>query len=69
MSNQFLNSLSQYNSYFCDSLRRRVRVVEGARLESVYTPKGYREFESRRLRQISISQFFCFFMTDIAKFI
>ena len=25
-------------------------MVEGARLESVYTPKGYREFESRRLR-------------------
>gem|GEM_PF-3583046 len=26
------------------------RVVEGARLESVYTPKGYRGFESRSLR-------------------
>ncbi len=32
---------------------RRVRVVEGARLESVYTSKAYREFESLRLRQIT----------------
>jgi hypothetical protein len=30
---------------------RGVRVVEGARLESVYTSKGYRGFESRPLRQ------------------
>ncbi|GEM_PF-5048676 len=29
---------------------RGVRVVEGARLESVYTPKGYRGFESLPLR-------------------
>ncbi len=27
-------------------LRRGARVVEEARLESVYTPKGYHEFES-----------------------
>ena len=27
-------------------LQRGGRVVEGARLESVYTPKGYRGFES-----------------------
>ena len=26
--------------------QRGVRAVEGARLESVYTPKGYRGFES-----------------------
>ncbi len=32
-------------------LRRGVRVVEGARLESVYTSKGYRGFESRPLRK------------------
>ena len=31
---------------------RRVRVAEGARLESVYTPKAYREFESLRLRNL-----------------
>ena len=31
--------------------RRGVRVVEGARLESVYTPKGYRGFESPSLRK------------------
>ena len=30
--------------------RRGVRVVEGARLESVYTSKAYRGFESRSLR-------------------
>ncbi len=29
-----------------DGLQRGGRVVEGARLESVYTPKGYRGFES-----------------------
>ena len=34
-------------------IRRGARVVEEARLESVYTPKGYHEFESRSLR------FFC----------
>ena len=28
------------------------RVVEGARLESVYAPKAYRGFESLSLRQI-----------------
>jgi len=32
--------------------RRVVRVAEGARLESVYIPKGYREFESLTLRLI-----------------
>ena len=31
--------------------RRDARVVEEARLESVYTPKGYHEFESRSLRK------------------
>ena len=30
---------------------RDARVVEEARLESVYTPKAYRGFESRSLRQ------------------
>ena len=31
-------------------MRRDARVVEEARLESVYTPKAYRGFESRFLR-------------------
>ena len=31
-------------------MRRRGRVVEGARLESEYTSKAYRGFESLRLR-------------------
>lgn|GEM_PF-829168 len=35
----------------CLSARRDGRVVEGARLESVYTSKGYRGFESRSLRR------------------
>lgn len=30
---------------------RGARVAEEARLESVYTPKGYRGFESRSLRK------------------
>ncbi len=34
-------------------LWRLVRVVEGARLESVYTSKGYRGFESLSLRFIA----------------
>ncbi len=33
-----------------DNERRGGRVVEGARLESVCTPKGYRGFESLPLR-------------------
>ena len=32
---------------------RDVRVVEGARLESACTPKGYRGFESHSLRRYS----------------
>ena len=38
-------------SLFLTSFWRLVRVVEGARLESVYTPKGYRGFESLSLRE------------------
>ena len=34
-------------------IRRVVRVVEGARLESVYTSKGYRGFESLTLRSFN----------------
>ena len=39
--------------YLCTPLKtwRGVRVVEGARLESVYRPKAYRGFESLSLRQ------------------
>ena len=32
-------------------MRRGARVVEEARLESVYTPKAYHGFESRSLRK------------------
>ena len=35
----------------CRPKRRDARVVEEARLESVYTPKVYRGFESRSLRR------------------
>ena len=34
--------------------RRGARVVEEARLESVYTPKAYHGFESRSLRKETI---------------
>ena len=46
------------NCYFCNPLIlwRLVRVVEGARLESVYTSKGYRGSESPRLRFIAKAQ-------------
>ncbi len=33
-------------------MRRGGRVVEGARLESVYMPKAYQGFESLSLRQV-----------------
>ena len=33
---------------------RGARVVEEARLESVYTSKGYHEFESRSLREVRL---------------
>ena len=36
---------------------RVVRVVEGARLESVYTSKGYRGFESLTLRKENLLSF------------
>ena len=37
--------------YFCAPKRRGARVVEEARLESVYTPKAYPGFESPSLRR------------------
>lgn len=43
---------ADYYNFICHAIyqlctiQRGVRVVEGARLESVYTPKGYRGFES-----------------------
>ena len=39
-----------------DGKRRGARVVEEARLESVYTPKAYHGFESRSLRNIREKQ-------------
>ena len=36
--------------------RKDARVVEEARLESVYTPKGYRGFESPSFRKKAVSQ-------------
>ena len=39
------------NKTEANNSRRGVRVVEGARLESVYRSKAYRGFESRPLRQ------------------
>ena len=55
-SNPFLSAIYLF-SISCEVLRnifsiswRDVRVVEGARLESVCTPKGYQGFESLSLR-------------------
>ncbi len=42
----------------CAQERRGVRVVEGARLESVYTSKAYRGFESLSLRQFTALELF-----------
>ena len=43
-------------------------MAEEARLESVYTPKAYREFESRSLRPntLTITKLACFFLRDIS---
>ena len=41
--------------------RRDARVVEEARLESVYTPKGYPGFESPSLRRLT-NRFYYFFL-------
>ncbi len=46
--------------HLCNPSQRGVRVVEGARLESVYTPKGYRGFESLPLCQILRQKGFIF---------
>ena len=49
-------------------LWRGVRVVEGARLESVYTSKGYRGFESVSLRYKNAAQRVAFFCLSIIGF-
>ena len=57
-SNPSLSAIAAYKLLFflCEEtstsllIRRDARVVEEARLESVYTPKAYRGFESRFLR-------------------
>ena len=45
--------------YFCAPKRRGARVVEEARLESVYTPKGYPGFESPSLRNKGCKSSIC----------
>ena len=48
---------SEKSINFASKIRRSgARVAEEARLESVYTPKAYPEFESRSLRKIEIPQ-------------
>jgi putative endonuclease len=42
-------------------------VVEGARLESVYTPKGYRGFESLTLR-VNQEKFFVYILQSMKDF-
>ena len=52
---------------FAPDLRKDARVVEEARLESVYTPKAYRGFESPSFRkkkdfEKTLKVFFVFFI-------
>ena len=47
---------------------RLVRVVEGARLESVYTSKGYRGFESLSLRKMEKEKFFVYILQSMKDF-
>ena len=50
---QYLDSSHFYFTFApANKPRRGARVVEEARLESVYTPKAYHGFESRFLRPI-----------------
>ena len=53
--NTFVAENAGRSHFFCNlrpiSKRRDARVVEEARLESVYTSKGYRGFESPSLRK------------------
>ena len=48
----FWNGNGVFPMFLLSFERRDARVVEEARLESVYTPKVYRGFESRSLRRI-----------------
>ena len=45
-----------YRQHTLGFTRKDARVVEEARLESVYTPKGYRGFESPSFRKKGVSQ-------------
>ena len=57
--------------YFCAPKRRGARVVEEARLESVYTPKGYPGFESPSLRwkELQNEERRCVVMHDAPSFL
>ena len=58
----------QLNPYICISKQRGVRAVEGARLESVYTPKAYRGFESlplcKKQKSVMVNGALLFFNMD-----
>ena len=43
-------------------------MVEGARLESVYTSKGYRGFESLSLRKMTKEKFFVYILQSLKDF-
>ena len=48
----------------CKDFWSDARVAEEARLESVYTPKAYPEFESRSLRKLPMEARHIFFWRD-----
>ena len=50
-----------YSRYTLGLTRKDARVVEEARLESVYTPKGYRGFESLSFRKKGVNQWIMWF--------
>ena len=63
---QLNNSCFFIGKYLSKYTRRGARVVEEARLESVYTPKGYPGFESpslRRLRSHFLISFYYFLLS------
>jgi hypothetical protein len=51
----FTHLRPRFSTYLCSPIQRGVRVVEGARLESVYGSKGHRGFESHPLCENPVS--------------
>lgn len=52
----FIAMSAKFTNFVLGNLRSDARVAEEANLESLYTPKGYRGFESRLLRQNAVNE-------------